>query len=40
LYESSDGWNDENGEYKYIHNCKYDFEDAYAEEIITLMESK
>ena len=41
ICESSDGWwDEESGEYKYVHNCKYDFEDAYAEEIITLMESK
>lgn len=39
LYESSDGWpSGENSEYKYVHNCKYDFEDNYAEEIIDLME--
>ena len=40
LYESSDGWPSENGGYKYVHNCKYDFEDIYAEDIITLMESR
>jgi len=41
LYESSDGWwNEETGDYKYSHNCKYDFEDVCAEEIIMLMEGK
>jgi len=40
LYESSDGWSNENGEYKYSHNCKYDFEQGFAEEIIELMENK
>jgi len=39
LYESSDGWRGENGEYEYIHNCKYDFEGDYAEDIIELMEN-
>jgi len=37
LYESSDGWFDYNEEYMFINNCKYDFEDAYVEEIIELM---
>jgi len=38
LYESTDGWpSGENGEYKYVDNCKCDFEDTYAEEIIELM---
>ena len=41
LYESSDGWwNEETGDYKYSHNCKYDFEGAFAEEIIMLMKNK
>jgi len=39
LYESSNGWADGNGEYDYVQNCKYDFEDGFAEEIIELMES-
>jgi len=39
LCESSDGWPDYNGEYVFINNCKYDFEDGYAEEIIELMNS-
>ena len=39
LYESSDGWADENGEYEYSHNCKYGFEDGFTEEIIELMET-
>jgi len=38
LYESSDGWRGENREYEYVHNCKYDFEDGLAEDIIALME--
>lgn len=39
LYESSDGWHDyESGEYEYIHNCKYEFEESYVEDIVTLME--
>ena len=40
LYESSDGWpdSDKNGEYRYIDNCKHDFEDTYVEDIVTLME--
>ena len=40
LCESSDGWSNENGEYDYVHNCKYDFEYSFAEEIIMLMENK
>ena len=40
LYESSDGWwDEESGGYKYVHNCKFEFEDAYVEEIIELMEN-
>jgi len=39
LYESSDGWWNGNGEYEYVDNCKYDFEDGFAEEIIELMEN-
>lgn len=39
LYESSDGWYDnEDDEYKYVHNCKFEFEENYAEEIIELIE--
>ena len=40
LYESNDGWwNEEIGDYKYVHNCKYDFEGAFAEEIAGLMKN-
>jgi len=38
LYESCDGWPNGNGEYEYVYNCKYDFKDGYAEEIIELIE--
>ena len=38
LYESSDSWHDENDKYE-VDNCKYDFEDAFAEEIIELTEN-
>jgi hypothetical protein len=38
LYESTDGWRGENGKYEYVDNCKHSFEDAYAEEIIDLIE--
>ena len=40
LYESSGGWRGKNGEYEYVFNCKYDFEDSFAEEIIELMALK
>lgn len=41
LYESSDGWpSGENGEYEYVDNCKCDFEDRYAEDIIELMKNE
>lgn len=39
LYESTDRWWGENGKYESVYNCKYDFEEAYAVEIIELMES-
>jgi len=40
LCESIDGWRGDSGKYEYVPNCKYDFEELYAEDILNLMENQ